>query len=143
MALLALPGLEDDPAKDGHSGLHHTAFEYGSFGDLYESYARLRDLDITPQICLDHGMTTSMYYADPDKNLVELQADNFGDWTKSAAWMHTSPEFAANPIGVAFDPRRVYEAFRGGRTAADLHAAVMAGQFLPDPAPNTGSGPQG
>ena len=86
-------------------------------------------------------MTTSMYYADPDKNLVELQSDNFGDWSKSAAWMHTSPEFAANPIGVFFDPGRVYDAYRAGRSPADLHTAVMAGEFLPNPMPNIGQPP--
>jgi hypothetical protein len=31
---------------------------------------------------------------------VELQVDNFGDWSKSKEWMKTSPEFAANPIGM-------------------------------------------
>jgi catechol 2,3-dioxygenase len=45
-----------------------------------------------------------MYYSDPDDDLVELQVDNFGDWSKSSEWMRTSPEFAANPIGVFFDP---------------------------------------
>ena len=138
LALLVMPGLTDDPAKDAHAGLHHTAFEFASFGDLYENFVRLRAIGIRPQLCLDHGMTTSMYYADPDKNLVELQVDNFGDWEKSAEWMRTSPEFAANPIGVFFDPDKVYDALRAGRTAADLHAAVMAGQFLPQPLPNVG-----
>ena len=45
-----------------------------------------------------------MYYSDPDDDLVELQVDNFGDWSKSSEWMRTSPEFAANPIGVFFVP---------------------------------------
>ena len=31
IALLALPGYEDDRNKDRHTGLHHTAFEYGSW----------------------------------------------------------------------------------------------------------------
>jgi catechol-2,3-dioxygenase len=34
-----------------------------------------------PQACLDHGMTLSFYYVDPDGNAVELQCDVFGDWT--------------------------------------------------------------
>src|SRR5271170_2892537 len=34
IALLALPGLRDDPEKFVHTGIHHTAFEYDSFDDL-------------------------------------------------------------------------------------------------------------
>ena len=52
-------------------------------------------------------MTFSYYYADPDGNNVELQVDNFGDWTKSKEWMRTSDEFRANPIGQFVDPDRV------------------------------------
>ena len=99
IALLAFPWLTDDPSKEGHTGLHHTAFEYPSFQDLFDNYARLRDLEIVPLVCLDHGITTSMYFSDPDENFVELQVDNFGDWTKSSECMRTSAEFAANPIG--------------------------------------------
>jgi catechol 2,3-dioxygenase len=142
LALLALPGIADDAGKDGHAGLHHMAFEYGSFADMFDSFARLRELGIVPRFCLDHGLTTSMYYADPDGNFVELQIDNFGDWAKSSHWMRTSPEFAANPIGMFFDPDRVHAAYRSGKTAADIHGAVMAGEFLPDPLPQIGPPPK-
>ena len=74
-----------------------------------------------------------MYYSDPDDDLVELQVDNFGDWSKSSEWMRTSFEFAANPIGVFFDPGFVYDAYRSGRSPPELHLAVMPGQFRPDP----------
>jgi hypothetical protein len=36
--------------------------------------------------------------------------DNFHDWAKSSEYMRSSPVFAANPIGVFFDPDRAYEA---------------------------------
>jgi catechol-2,3-dioxygenase len=137
LALLAFPWLSDDAEKEGHAGLHHTAFEFPTFQDLFDNYARLRDLAITPSICLDHGGTTSLYYHDPDQNLVELQVDNFGDWAKSTAYTKT-PEFAANPIGVFIDPAAVHEAYRSGRSHSELHAAMMAGQFLPDPLPVLG-----
>jgi catechol 2,3-dioxygenase len=60
LALLSVPGLSDDPAKDAYTGLHHLAFEFGSFADLFETYGRLRDLGIEPEVCLDHGLTISM-----------------------------------------------------------------------------------
>ena len=50
--------------------------------------------------------------------------------------MRTSPEFAANPIGVAFDPAKVFGAYKAGRPVADIHAAIMAGEFLPAKMPD-------
>ena len=87
--------------------MHHSAFEYDSFEELNASYLRLKEAGITPALCLDHGMTFSYYYADPDGNNVELQVDNFGDWAKSKEWMRTSEEFKANPIGQFVDPELV------------------------------------
>jgi Glyoxalase/Bleomycin resistance protein/Dioxygenase superfamily len=117
IALLAFPNFADDPDKDNRTGMHHSAFEYASFDDLNASYLRLREAGITPALCLDHGMTFSYYYADPDGNNVELQVDCFGDWKQSKEWMRTSEAFKANPIGHFVDAERV---------AAD-HAAGLAG----------------
>ncbi len=135
LALLAVPGLSDDSDKSRHTGLHHLAFEFGAFTDLMANYDRLAHKGILPAVCLDHGMTISMYYQDPDANLVELQTDAFGDWQKSSQWMRTSPDFAANPIGVFFDPARVFAAWSAGRPFLDLHSAIMASEFEPDPLP--------
>ena len=99
-------GFEDDSEKVRHTGLHHTAYEYPSMGDLLDTYTRLKQQGIVPHACLDHGMTMSFYYVDPDENSVELQCDEFGDWGRSKEWMRTSSEFAANPIGVNLDPKR-------------------------------------
>ncbi len=134
IALLAFPGFADDPEKDTRTGLHHTAFEYGSFEDLNASYLRLRDAGIEPAFCLDHGMTFSYYYKDPDGNHVELQVDDFGDWKASGEWMRTSPDFAANPIGVFVDPAKVADAAGAGTPFAEIHSRAMAGEFAP-PAP--------
>ena len=67
-----MPGLEDDPDKVKHNAMHHCAFEYESFSDLMSSYARMRDEGIVPAFSLDHGITTSLYYMEPDGNFVEL-----------------------------------------------------------------------
>ncbi|MGZ5356988.1 MAG: VOC family protein, partial [Solirubrobacterales bacterium] len=107
IALLAFPNFSDDSEKETHTGLHHTAFEYGVFDELNASYLRLKEAGIEPSFCLDHGMTFSYYYTDPDGNHVELQIDNFGDWSKSTEWMRTSDEFKANPIGQFVDPEKV------------------------------------
>ena len=138
LALLAIPGLVDDPKKAAHTGLHHIAFEYASLPDLFDSYARLRGIGIEPYFSLDHGMTMSMYYADPDNNLVELQADVFDDWEKSKAFMHTSPSFAANPIGMFFDPALVHAAHAAGTPPQEIHANAARCDYRPDPLPELG-----
>lgn len=135
IALLAFPGFVDDPEKETRTGLHHSAFEYDGFEDLNASYLRLREAGIEPDLCLDHGMTFSYYYKDPDGNHVELQVDTFGDWATSSEWMRTSPEFHANPIGVFVDPAQVADAAAAGATFADIHARAMAGEFAPPQPP--------
>jgi len=135
VALLAFPNFVEDPEKDTRTGMHHSAFEYASFEDLNSSYLRLRDAGITPALCLDHGMTFSYYYADPDGNNVELQVDCFGDWKKSTEWMRASEQFKANPIGQFVDPELVAADHANGMTFAEIHADAMAGAYAPKQAP--------
>jgi catechol-2,3-dioxygenase len=138
IAFLAVRGLSDDAEKVRHNGMHHCAFEYASFADLMSSFDRLRAAGVLPAFCLDHGLTISLYYKDPEGNFVELQSDNFSDWKLSSEWMRTSADFAANPIGTFFDPARVYEKFQSGSDFKALQKAIRAGAYLPDPIPNIG-----
>jgi catechol 2,3-dioxygenase len=138
IGLLAVPGLGDDAQKIQHNGMHHSAFEYDSFADLMSSYDRMRNGGVEPAFCLDHGLTISLYYKDPEGNFVELQSDNFSDWKQSGEFMRTSPDFAANPIGTFFDPGRVYEQFKSGADFKTLQKAIRGGAYLPDPIPSIG-----
>jgi catechol 2,3-dioxygenase len=138
VAFLAVPGLEDDAQKIRHTGMHHSAFEYDSFADLMSSFDRLRIAGVEPAFCLDHGVTISLYYKDPDGNFVELQSDNFSDWKLSTEWMRNSADFAQNPIGTFFDPARVYYAFKTGTEFKALQKTIRAGAYLPDPVPEIG-----
>jgi catechol-2,3-dioxygenase len=135
IALLAFPGFVDDPDKETRTGMHHSAFEYERFEDLNASYLRLREEGIEPDICLDHGMTVSYYYTDPDGNRVELQIDVFGDWATSKQWMRTSPDFEANPIGVFVDPAKVAAASAAGEPLSEIHRRAMAGELAPETPP--------
>jgi catechol-2,3-dioxygenase len=135
IALLAFPNFVDDPDKDTRTGMHHSAFEYSSFDELNSSYERLRDEGITPALCLDHGMTFSYYYADPDGNNVELQVDCFGDWASSREWMRTSEDFKANPIGQFVDPALVAADRAEGSSFEEIHAKATAGGYAPEQAP--------
>jgi catechol-2,3-dioxygenase len=135
IALLAFPNFVDDPEKETHTGMHHSAFEYATFDELNGSYLRLQGVGVTPALCLDHGMTFSYYYADPDGNNVELQVDCFGDWKKSTEWMRNSEEFKANPIGHFVDPARVAADRAAGMSFDEIHAKATAGGYAPEQPP--------
>lgn len=141
VAFLAARGLADDPAKSSHNGMHHSAFEYDSFADLMASYERMKGEGILPAFSLDHGLTISIYYEDPEGNYVELQADNFSDWRLSTEWMQTSSDFRSNPIGTFFDPEKVSQAFLAGEKFEALQPRIRAGEFLPETIPGIGLPP--
>jgi catechol 2,3-dioxygenase len=80
----------------------------------------------------------SIYYEDPEGNYVELQSDNFSDWKLSTDYMRRSRAFAENPIGVFFDPARVYESFKSDADHRTLQKDVSGSRYLPEQIPNVG-----
>lgn len=132
IGLLATPDITDDPDFRIHNGMHHSAFEYDTMDELLLTWERLEKQGITPHFTVDHGLTTSFYYADPDGNSVELQYDNFGDWDKSSDFMRNSPLFAANPIGQPVSPRKMLAARRAGLDGAEVQKKAYAGDYPPD-----------
>jgi catechol 2,3-dioxygenase len=132
LALMSLPHFVEHPQKLQHVGMHHLAFEYPVLDDLLATYVRLKAQDIRPHACLDHGMTTSFYYVDPDGNSVELQVDNYGDWVQSSDFTRNDPAFAANPIGVNFDPDQLVAAREAGATHETIYQRAYRGDFEPE-----------
>ena len=132
LALLVSDALSADQDKYMHTGFHHSAFEYATMGDLLDTYSRLKALGIVPHASLDHGITCSFYYEDPDGNSVELQTDNFGNWQESSEWIRTSPLFASNPIGTPVDPEKMVAAREAGASFEELHRRAYEGEFKPD-----------
>ena len=119
IAIAQIPGLEEQPQTA--AGTDHVAFTYADLGDLLYTYARLERAGIEPYWCINHGPTTSMYYKDPDGNRVELQVDNFPTAEEANRWMR-SGAFAANPIGVVFDPQELLARYRAGEAIDKLTA---------------------
>ncbi|HTO50979.1 MAG TPA: VOC family protein [Burkholderiales bacterium] len=99
--ILRPDGTEAD--RRGMIGVDHVAYTYASLNDLFENYAQLKAQGIRPYWCIHHGITVSMYYADPDGNQMEFQVDSYGSNEEANAFM-ASPHFGANPIGVEYDP---------------------------------------
>ncbi len=135
IALIAHPAITKPVNKSTSAGLHHTAFEYASFGQWLDNYTRLRDHGIRPFMCLDHGITMSMYYVDPEGNGVEIQFDCFGDWAVSKEWMWAAREFAENPIGEWFDPDKLAEAREQGLSQDEIHEGARHGKYRPENPP--------
>jgi len=124
VAVINVPGV--GPQPEGIAGVHHFAFTYAGLGDLLKNYMRLKDLGILPVWSVNHGPTTSMYYADPDQNQVELQVDNYDTVEEAGEFMFT-PAFNTNPIGVDFDPEELYRRYQAGEDERALKMRPASG----------------
>lgn len=109
--------LAETPIKDetapGSPGLDHVAYTLDSLGDLLSTYKRLKAEGILPVWPINHGLTTSIYYADPDGCRVEFQIENFKTPEELKGFMK-GEAFANNPIGVGFDPDKLVERYENG-----------------------------
>jgi catechol-2,3-dioxygenase len=56
-------------------GLHHMAWQLGSFAELQAAHRELTDQGIRVEATIAHNVTRSIYFADPDGNRVELYCD--------------------------------------------------------------------
>jgi len=117
LALILIPGLA---ARDPESaGTDHVAYSYRDLGELLATYRRLKERGIVPHWPINHGVTTSMYYRDPDNNRVELQIDNFPTAEELQGYFQ-SRAFAENPVGVTYDPEQLCRDYEAGVPMADL-----------------------
>jgi catechol-2,3-dioxygenase len=120
MAFLNLgpPPNGDAPKKPGGVGVHHVAYTWRNLGELVDTYERLKSRGILPAVPIRHGLTLSLYYQDPDANMMEFQIDLM-DMERADAFMR-GPAFAANPVGEPFDPDELARRWRAGRPVDDL-----------------------
>lgn len=72
-----------------------------------------------PYWCVNHGLTISLYYADPDGNVLETQCDVFESNNDANSYM-LSPAFQENPIGADFDPEELVARVQAGESWEDL-----------------------
>src|SRR4051794_12707352 len=115
------------------AAVHHTAYTFESIDELLDRYVLLRDQGIRPAVCISHGVTTSLYYRDPDGNMVEMQIDRFGDPHDATTYMN-GPEYAAAPVGPGFAREALLEARRNGASAEELSDRAWALTFeAPNP----------
>lgn len=122
---LALVNLEvikpDSQQADKQSlvGVDHVAYTYGSLEDLFANYQQLKQKGILPYWCVHHGLTVSMYYADPDGNQMEFQVDAFETMGEATEYMR-GPVNAENPVGVEYDPEEWLSQVAAGKSFSDF-----------------------
>ncbi len=121
---------EDDKDDRGMIGVDHVAWEYGSLRDLLENYARLKAKGIAPYWAVHHGMSASLYYADPDGNQMEFTVDAFPTKAEANAYFHGSL-IDKNPVGVEYDPDDWLIKLRGGKAESELLSMDSQGAVSP------------
>lgn len=114
-AFANLGPMPDDPPEPrlGRGvGVNHVAYTWNDLTEFVELYKRLKADGIVPVRPIKHGLTLSMYYADPDGNLMEFQIDVLEP--DAANDFMAGPAFDANPIGEPFDPDELVARFEAG-----------------------------
>jgi hypothetical protein len=84
-----------------------------------ENYVQLKAEGILPYWCIHHGITVSMYYADPDGNQMEFQVDSYPTNEEANAYMY-GPNYKANAMGVEYDPAEWLARLRAGTPESEL-----------------------
>jgi len=121
--------LEDkSPAA---AGMHHTAYTFEHLDQLLDRYTDLKVQGVDPLVTIQHGVTTSIYYRDPDGNFVEMQIDNFPEVEDATEYM-MGPEFEADPVGCSFDPEKMIEARKSGADVSELINRKWAAATSPE-----------
>jgi catechol 2,3-dioxygenase len=105
LALFKAPA-DAQPAQRGQIGLNHFAFKVESYTALQEAHKRLIEANATIDHIVDHGMTRSVYFLDPDGIEMELFCDTFDTEAEGLAFMKATPG-QAKPIDItAPEPAR-------------------------------------
>jgi catechol 2,3-dioxygenase len=132
MAVLEIPGLTLDTERAGHHRLQHLAFEYSTLDELLGTYVRLERENILPVLAVDEGLQTAFYYADPDRNIIEINVNNYNDPFTAVEHMVSSTDFTRRPLGVQVDPDQMVTAREAGANAWQLHKRAWNNEFAPE-----------
>lgn len=79
------------PAEKGQIGLNHFAFEIDDYKSLQEAHRRLISAGAVIDHIVDHGMTRSVYFLDPDGLMMELYCNTFATEAEGLAYMKSTP----------------------------------------------------
>jgi len=115
-------------------GLEHIAFTHSTLPELLLAYRQRKARGIEPSWCINHGPTTSIYYHDPDGNMIETQVDNF-DTSEEATDFMMSKAFQENPFGADFDPEEHIARIKKGEDIVSILKRPDVGPRGPESLP--------
>ena len=75
------------PVTEGQLGLNHFAVQVADLDDLKEAYQEFQAIGVKLDHNTDHGMTSSIYFFDPDGNRIEYFCNNHADAEEGLALM--------------------------------------------------------
>jgi len=127
---LTVVAPESDAVAQAPVGLDHVAFEVPSLGALLESWENLKAKGIEPYWCVNHGMSASLYYADPDGNQIEFSVDCFESKAECSDYF-AGDAIGSNPVGTEYDPADWLAQLRRGKSERELLAIDPAGPVSP------------
>jgi catechol-2,3-dioxygenase len=116
IAIIGLPHLAE--ATPDAIGLDHFAYSFATLDDLFGKYDEMCAIGSPPYWTINHGMTLSAYYRDPDGNQVETQIDSMS--MVDADTLMRSQSFFDNPIGVNVDFAELIARHRAGAPASEI-----------------------
>lgn len=67
------------PVTEGQLGLNHYAVQVEDMADLKQAYQEFKEKGVKLDHNTDHGMTSSIYFFDPDGNRIEYFCNNQED----------------------------------------------------------------
>jgi catechol 2,3-dioxygenase len=118
---LAEVGEKAGAPKPGDVGLAHCAFRLKSEEDLLDAYREFKQRGVPISFTVNHGVTRSIYFLDPDGNQLEVYVDNPPE---EIAKMR-DPYFGLDKLEFAADEPSLREYFapfaRAEKTHQDTH----------------------
>lgn len=88
------------PLEKGAIGLNHFAFRVDDYATLQAAHKRLIDANVTIDRIVDHGMTRSVYFLDPDGIRMELFCNTYATEEEGLAYMKSGVG-GARPMDIA------------------------------------------
>jgi catechol-2,3-dioxygenase len=128
ISFFEVPHATIDSDRSRHARVQHIAFAYGTLDDLLGTYVRLAKLGMTPMWAADQWFQTAIYYEDPDKNIIELNVDNFTNLWAVTEGLKELP----SQLHVFIDPEKLIAARKAGASPWDVHVRAFAGEFVPE-----------
>ncbi|GKT43497.1 biphenyl-2,3-diol 1,2-dioxygenase 2 [Colletotrichum spaethianum] len=113
------------PKKENTCGLDHVALKFASVGELVKVYQSGREAGIKPFLCLNHGVSTSLYYRDPDGNRIEALIEAYNN--PEDVQKHMATLDPLNIKAARFDPEDLMRRVNAGEDDEALRRAGFIG----------------